>query len=283
MHFAFHTHEPHQRQEHLARLIAKGAAVHGDTIEVFESFDDVQPMADGCIVLGIGGLGTDHALLPFEAYRHARKHVVFFDKGYTRNNMFRVAVNDFQPLNYLARAGMPPDRVAAWGIQQREYKVNGTHILLDGASIKYCAWKRLGDWGTWGRDMCAKIRGVTDRPIIYRPRPSLNYLPTILDVANVELSTQPLELDLARARVCVSYGGNIGFDCVMQGVPHFAMGDSVAQPLSEYRWQYVDCPHIPFEREVNQWLANLAYCQWSLRELGNGIAWANIRQQLRQH
>ena len=224
---------------------------------------------DVLVLFGIGGVSK----AVWDAYRAAGKKIIFLDKGYTRGTgHWRVAVNDFQPLAYLSR-NHRSDRFRKLEIELSPFH-GGTHVLFDGASNKFCQWKQLGPWAQWGREITRLISEHTAHPIIYRPRPSDNATP---QVVGAEVSEGPLDDDLARARVCVSYGGNIGWDALVAGVPHFAIGDSIARPLSETRWDRLDRPRIPSEAERLQWCADVAYQQWTTEEFASGEAWQYIK------
>ncbi len=278
MKFAFHTRAPHLKQRMLAEAIEAGAVRAGDQVQIVEGFTEVLDV-DGIIMLGIGGLDDDHARLPFDAYKQAGKVIVFLDKGYTRNDNFRVAVNDFQPLAYLMRDACPSDRFRDLRITIPQFpKVSGRrHILFDGASEKYCAWKGFGTWADWGAEVVRKIKDHTDLPVIYRPRPGRNGVPVVPGAIS---SQESLDDDLLRARVVVSYGGNIGWDAVIRGVPHFAIGDSIARPVSETDWVRVGMPFAPKFSIRYQWALNVAYCQWSLQEFANGSAWRYVKSKM---
>ena len=275
MRLTFHLRQPFEKAMVLAEAVRAGATLHGDEIEIVHGFE--RPGPAGLVLFGIGGMSRQI----FDAYMAEGRPVVFWDKGYCRGGWYRVAVNGFQPLEYFQLEPRPDDRWRALGLEPRPYHSrppNGAEaVLLDGASNKYCLWQGLGDWVEWGQAMVDKIRQHTSRPIIYRPRPSHNEPPKI---RGAKLSTGPLELDLLRSAIVVSYGGNIGFDAALAGVPHFAIGDSIARPISATDWQYLDQPIAPAERRRLQWLADLAYCQWRLGEIANGAAWGEIRREL---
>lgn len=274
MRFAFHVRQPFTRQLLLLDAVRTGAAAHGDEVREVRGFDAIEPDVDGLILFGIGGISRQI----FDAYRAARRRVVFFDKGYTRGGTgaFRVSVNSFQPLAYF-QCGRSSDRFDALGIELRPYKVGGSVVLLDGASNKYALWQGFGDFVEWGARMVERIRAVTSLPVVYRPRPTHN--PPVA-VPGAELSTGPLREDFAAARVVVSWGGNIGWDAAVAGVPHFAAGDSIARPISETDWVRLAEPYIPSDAVRRQWCADVAYCQFTLAELASGHAWAEIRRWL---
>lgn len=278
MKFVMHYRAPFTKQLALFDAVRAGAKVHGDEVVSQLGFSYVEDDADGLILYGIGGMSKEI----HDRYVDAEKQVVFFDKGYMRGPYLRVAVNAFQPLDDLYKVKRTSDRFEALGLPLERYKVRGENILFDGASNKFCLWKGLGNWLDWGQQVINEISKATTYPIIYRPRPSHNADGTKFRIDRAQLSMNAaLAEDFARTRVCVSYGGNIGWDCVLAGVPHFAIGDSIARPLSEISWDSLSHPYMPPEESRLQWLSNVCYWQWTLQELASGEAWNYIKRYLR--
>lgn len=263
MHIHFHVRGPFTKQLALLKALEAAADNSGDVLSSEHGFVEARD-CDAVVLFGIGGW----ARAARDAYHG--KPIIFFDKGYSRGGFFRVAVNCFQPLAYFQNTPRPSDRFEALGIKPRHYGADGGYILFDGASNKFCIWQGLGDWREWGAETMAALKATTDRTVVYRPRPSHN-IPDPLPA---------LSEALAGARVVVSYGGNIGWDCAVAGVPHFALGDSIARPISETRWGNLDVPFIPAEAERLQWFYDVAYCQWTLDEISEGRAWQEIRKPL---
>ncbi len=223
---------------------------------------------DGCIFYGIVG---DFKKPLFDAYRQAGKITVFMDKGYLREShskYVRVAVNAFQPLAYLQTKARPADRFTRLGVRLQPYSARPhSPILFDGASEKFCLWHGF-DFRDWGHKTVNKIRRYSGHEVIYRPRPAHSYE-----------GVTPLDEALRQARLVVSYGGNLGWDAVVSGTPHFAIGDSVARPISETDWKRVGMRHVPSEAKRYQWCCDVAYQQWTVPEFASGEAWGYIREQ----
>lgn len=267
----------HQRP-HLDRKLALAEAFGAGLpksvdYEIIHGFERIEE-CDWVVLFGIGGLANTI----YHEYRQVGRPFIFIDKGYTRNTgHYRVSVREHQPLSYF-QAGHKSDRWDRLGIGLEPYRNSGDHILFDGASNKFCMWKDLGDWQEWGQGIVNKIAQHTTMPILYRPRPRHHHeTKRPIGADGAELSVGPLDDALRRAAVVVSYGGSIAVDAVLSGVPHFAIGDSIARPLSETDWREVDVPHIPAEAERMQWCCDLAYQQWLPDEFASGEAWSYIK------
>ena len=281
MKFALHVIPPPKAARMaLYESVTAGATKCGDEVYIVNNYNGV-PEGDGTIIYGIAGQA---ARIIFDQYLAAGKHVLFFDKGYTRvdalkRSMVRVAIDSFQPLAYLDKIARPLDRLRLTGVvAEPYYKLpKGDSILFDGATNKYCQWYGLGNQVDWGTSIIERIRQHTDRIVIYRPRPDHNPTPVIYDV---HTSLCPLQEDLSRAHVVVSHGGNLGWDAVVAGRPHFAIDISIARPMSETRWSHLDTPYVPVNGARQQWMANVCYCQWTFDELADGAGWRIIKQQL---
>ena len=274
--------ERNSKQQAVMEAVVTGAKEHGDTVIPTPGWYDIPEHVDGCVILGFGKVNK----WVYDAYINAH-NVVYWDTGYIGTGHWRVSVNSHQPLNYLMAVNRPSDRWDRLGVKIKPYK-QGTHILFDGASNKFIRWHNLGgddfrlSWHCWGEDIVKTIRQHTKKPIIYRPRPTARAkLQPALPISGSELSQGPLGEDFDRAFVVVSYGGTLGVDAVVHGVPHFAIGSSPARPVSETEWCNLNNPRIPSEEERLQYLWNLAYHQWTLEEIASGEAWGHIRQRFR--
>lgn len=285
MRFAFYLRQPGSKiHEEIALAVYKGAQLCGDEVVIFRPdwvphlVEQLIQDGDALIFWGIGGNAKVH----HDAFVKAGKRTIMLDKPYTRrfnspSRLLRVSIDNIHPTAYFQLRPRPDDRWKALKANPKPYKPHVGPILLDGASNKYCLWNDLGDWERWGQQQVDFIKQHTSAPIIYRPRPSHNPPPP---VQGAELSEGPLDEDFERAMVVVSHGGNIGFDCVLAGVPHFAIANSVARSLSQTRWPQINWLKVPDEKLRQQWFNDIAYCQWNLDEFANGTAWRYVRETL---
>jgi len=254
-----------------------GAAKHGNMVINLEG-EYINPLDfDGVVIHGIAGQAGRKM---FDDYLAAGKHVLFFDKGYSRDDVLRVSVDSFNPTKYLMKIKRPRDRLQAAGVvlkPTKAYSANDDVILFDGASNKYCQWAKLGDQLVWGQSVIDQIRQHTDRLIIYRPRPSHNKAQYLNGSHTSQLI---LAVEFKRAHIVMTHGGNLSWDATIAGLPVFQLHDSIADPLANKDWGKLGLPRRPSIEERTQWAANVAYCQWSLAELADGSAWYVIKQQL---
>jgi hypothetical protein len=72
----------------------------------------------------------------------------------------------------------------------------------------------------------------------------------------------------------VTFNSNSGVEALIDGVPAFCADvGSMIYKIGNRSLISIDVPNRP-ERE--QWLADLAYCQWTLPEMESGEAWAHL-------
>jgi hypothetical protein len=278
MRFAYYLRNNNSRiQTAVVRSFSEGCRALGEQFRVFGK-EENQLVDDDIDVLVFYGIGGDAKGVQ-DAYRTAGKRIVLLDKGYIRNGFIRVAVDAFQPLDYFQRTKRPIDRWRALNLKPETYELKGSVILFDGASNKYCLWCDLPPHLDWGQMVIDTIKRYSSMPIIYRPRPSHNPVTTLKGATT---SQEALEFDLHRAAVVVSHGGNLGFDAVLAGRPHFALGTSIARPVSETVFEHIDRGLIPAPAARQQWFNDLAYCQWSLDEFRSGVAVRYVRDMLDQ-
>lgn len=281
MKFAIHILSPHVMTNRVAHNLINGAREHGDRILPVSGFHGPVRDADGVIIVGIGvRLNNIPSRTIYDAYASLGKRRILFDKSYTRSTKtYRVSIDDFQPVHYFNKWTRPNDRVIKFNVetQRARVKYKGP-VVLDGMSQKYCDWHNLGNMVKWAEHTIEAIRQHTQHKIVYRPRP--NCMPERLPRNADEVSTLPLEQEFERAFCIVSHAGNIGYDAVVSGVYHCALGPSIAKPVSRVGLLNLDDPLVPTEKQRMQWLCNVMYCQWHESELGDGVAWRVIREQL---
>jgi hypothetical protein len=196
-------------------------------------------------------------------------HFVYADLGYwQRDSYYRLAVDDWSPEAYV-RAGLPPERLQALGVAVQSWK-GGREIVVAGSSAKAAADHSLGYMG-WEMSAVKRLRAL-GLPVAYRPKPGD---PGARPIEGAEYDTRPLADALASAAGWVTHHSNSAIDALAAGVPvHCALGAAAAfsVPLE----QIGSAPRLE-GRE--QFLADVAWLQWSLDEIRRGEAWAHLKDR----
>lgn len=146
------------------------------------------------------------------------------------------------------------------------WRTDGEYVLVMGQVPADMSVQRI-DFKAWARSTMARLRELTDLPVLFRPHPSrvdtMGLRPQLLgDLGDA----------LAKAAVVVTYNSNSGVDSVLAGVPTIALdAGSMAWPVAAHEFT-MSPPTLPRE----PWLHRLAWCQWTLDEIASGEAWETI-------
>jgi hypothetical protein len=277
----WHSDKPRERL--LADAFADGARVHGDTVELRPLESGPVSPADADVVCMVGVKSR-------ELYRvHQREgiHVVYFDKGYTRHaaptpvklwEYWRVSVDRHHPTEMLMDIARPMDRADRLGLVMQRWRkpTKRGHVLIAGSSAKYHQFYGLKAPTPYAHKLVAALREHTARPITYRPKPSWKDAEPI-EGTEYSGTDQTIEQALAGAHCLVTHGSNAVFEAVLLGIPCVVLGDAVARPISSTSVADVEAPYLATYEQRHQWLANLAYWQWTMPELHRGEAWQYLR------
>lgn len=212
----------------------------------------------------------------FNQYRDSGRKAVYIDLGYwgrrkrTRwDGYHKLVLNDRHPTAYFQNRQHPPDRFKKFRVPILPWRRSHPEspILVAGMSAKAASAEGFAP-EQWERDTIKRLREITNRPIIYRPKPNW---PDSHPIPGSQWGGRdvPLELALKNCHAVVSHHSNVAVDALLAGVPCICPG-GVASVLSGHELEQVEDPPMPDGRE--QWAADLAYTQWSMEEMHSGHA-----------
>lgn len=214
---------------------------------------------------------------------------------FKRNQHYRVGVNGF--LNRDAYWGnnidRPIDRFSQLGLQYNGWKPKdqkGDKIvvalqLAGDASLRNC------NINEWCLDTVRELRQHTDRQIEIRTHPGVSEkgmgnheelfrqfaFENFKDVRFVNGRDVTWEEHLKNAYCVVSYSSGLSIDAVLNGYPVIACDEgNFAWNVGETKLKNIEKLNLATEDEVQQWLQNLAYCQWTPEEMENGMTWEHL-------
>lgn len=199
-----------------------------------------------------------------DACRKAGRDFYYIDTGYFGNGRkktyHRITKNNMQYLGEVRHR--PRDRLQATGWQMRKFRP-GANILLAPPSQKLLMCYDI-DLDTWLEQTVAQIKLFTDREIVIRNKAS----------RSVRQSTDTMEMALERNVHClVTFSSIAAVEALLLGKPAIVLGPSAAAPVCSRAVKDIENPFIPTLDEVEEWLAHLAYCQFTEAEMRDGTAW----------
>lgn len=248
----------------------------GDNISVSRRWDGTTDKFD-CII-GYSWMFCSDAFL---AYKRAGKKFIYIDLGYWARRPpgkrwtghHKIVVNGRHPTEYF-RMGNPPDRFNRLGVRIKPWRKKGSHILIAGMSAKASETHGLGTQ-EWERQTAKRLRAVTDRPLLYRPKPSWSGASPLPHCTMVNRAG-PIESYLREAWAVVTHHSNVAVDALVNGVPVYAQ-EGVGSVMSMNSLEDIESPYYPDDREG--FLADVAYCQWDAEEMAKGLPWRFFKEK----
>ena len=201
---------------------------------------------------------------------------------------YRVGVNGFlQDDADFNNAESRPDRweqqSRAFDLRLKPYRQAGRHVLIVGQNPGDASL-RGADIFDWMYRTAVQARRLTERPIVVRPHPVTpekmmrEFEERFMTLEGIVLDHPPkqsIQSVLQDCWVLLAYSSNATIDALIEGVPCITLSPAnLAWPVSDHDLERIERPTL-FERE--QWLYDLAYAQWSPKEMRAGTVWRHLR------
>jgi hypothetical protein len=244
-----------RRYRHIAEAMSLGIAKCGDQSVICHAAST--PNADAAVMYG---WKLSHFVKQYPQFAYA-------DLGYWhRKDYYRLTVNGWGSESYV-KAGLPAERLKSLGVRIEPWQEGGDEILIVGSSRK-SALQHGFQYMEWERN-AAKALECSGKRVVYRPKPTdLERIP----IDGIGYDERPLEEALAKACLVVTHHSNVAVQALAAGVPvHCVTGAGAAfsVPLGDF---------TRLEGR-EQFLADVAWLQWSLDEMRNGTCWAHIKER----
>lgn len=234
--------------------------------------------ADRKRVLMTYGAGAPERLPTIKQHVESGGTAIMWDAGYWDRKLhdadrkYRVSINHLHPQEFMRQMDNKTSarmRDSGLRVVTKEHDNDGP-ILLVGNAPKA---RRAGAEG-WSENMLNQLRQrLPDKKIIYRPKPKR--IPEHINADGI--STGPIEGELQKYSLIVCRHSNVGIDACMIGVP-VVSEDGAASVIYPNRLD--DYENQPTLAQRKQFMANLAYWQWSRKEMANGHAWKFLLEVL---
>jgi hypothetical protein len=267
--------------------MAQGIQLVGDKVERIWPHDYRGIFSDVLVFYGFDGSRESQIAKAFNDYKAAGKPAIYIDLGYFNNKArdgrygyHRFSVSGRHPTAYFQNRKHKPDRFGVHGRRIEAWRTPGKNIVVCGMSEK-CAVFEGFKFEEWERAAIAKLRSVTDRPIVYRPKPqrrTVSQYPPIEGVSYSNPLVRKLGEELKEAWAVVSHHSNAGIDSLLAGVPTFT-DEGVASVLGHGDLALIERPRCPTDSERKQFAADVAYCQFNRPEMRDGTAWRHFKDE----
>jgi len=164
---------------------------------------------------------------------------------------------------------MKPGNFRLKNINVNNWQNNDGHILLCPSSQTVTQWTNKMSQDEWCKKMNDVLLEYTDRPIKFRnkPRPGNQWWETSITD------------DLEGAYALVTNMSLSAIDAIMFGIPAFTHIENIASPVSNTDISNINNPMKPNRQIINEWLNCISQNQFTLDEIGSGIAYEILKRQ----
>lgn len=212
-----------------------------------------------------------------DAHRKQGKTIVVLERGFVHRDRYFSAgfggINGRADFNNEARGA---DRWLQLETPLEPMRNGGSHIVLCG-QVPWDASVQHTDHIGWIAEASRKLRDFTDLPILFRPHPlAADSTPSFI---GTERSTGPLDNDLAGAAAVVTFNSNTGVEALIRGIPVLSFDEgSMVYSVTPHEFRIL--PALIRGKcllpDRGQWANNLAYAQWNLEEMAQGLPWRHL-------
>lgn len=250
--------------------------IGGDVVSLRPESQYREPDSDIAVFYGLAG----NLARVFREYPERGLKAVYIDLGYwgrhdggRRAGYHKIIVNGRHPTSYFRARAHLNDRFARFGIAPQSWQT-GRRIVIAGMSAK-AAHAEGFPAEEWEQRAIARLKQVTDRTLVYRPKPNWPGARP-LPGAGYSHPKETLEAALADCHAVVTHHSNVAIDGLMAGIPTFSW-IGVAAPMSLQDFSRIEMPLHPDDRA--QWAADVAYCQWNVKEMTKGSPWRHLKDE----
>lgn len=231
------------------------------------------------LVVGYGWCHRD----TFEYYKSKGSKYIYIDLGYWNRKLYRSDYNGFHkcilnnrhPTKYFRKRPRDSQRITldAPVIQPWSSTNKGKHIVLAGMSAKGALSLGLQPM-EWERRTVDKLRRVTKRTIIYRPKPSWRGF-TPIEGTQLSIDPQPILDILYNAHALVTYYSNASFDALAAGVPIYTV-EGPAKIASIDRLENIENADEYKTIDRKQLFNDISYCHFIKDEISSGFMFSQF-------
>lgn len=209
----------------------------------------------------------------WKTFRGSGRNVIVLEVGMLkRGRTWKLGLNGVNRCAWFGQ-DLQENRAHKLGIHLQPWH-QGEHIVIAVQRSDSEQWSGLPETTAWVEQTVAKIKSVTNRPIVVRPHPRQR----IAGIAGVTVrQPQPListydcfdfDTDLANAWCVINENSGPGCQSIIAGVPAFVGTDSLAAPVANLNLSDIEKPWMP---DRTAWLEDIAHTEWTVEEIASGL------------
>jgi hypothetical protein len=214
-----------------------------------------------------------HNQAVWKTFRGSGRDVIVLEVGMLqRGRTWKIGLNGVNRCAWFGQ-GSHSNRAQMLGISLQPWR-QGENIVIAVQRSDSEQWSGLPEPNIWVEQTVAKIKSVTNRPIVVRPHPRQR----IASISGVTVR-QPrplvntyddfdLDTDLANAWCVINENSGPGCQSIIAGVPAFVGTDSLAAPVANLNLLDVEKPWMP---DRTAWLEDIAHTEWTTQEIASGL------------
>ena len=201
------------------------------------------------------------------------KCLIIIDFGFLKreNGYFKISVGHWFPSAYFQNIKHNSKRFNILNLDVKPMRSAGNCILVAGIGQRSSTIYNI-EHQLWDKNAIKKIKKVTNKKIIYRPRDN-----TDLNIGNISYLRSPKVSNkiFDQASALVTYASNIAIDGLLRGVPCFSE-EGVCLKLGLQDLSLINKPQIVSYDEQLQFFYDLAYTQWNINEIASGQCFKHL-------
>jgi len=214
----------------------------------------------------------------WDHFRSQGKPVIVLEVGALhRNIMWKVGINGINRDADFGDSDNNSSRADQLGLKLKPWREQEGSILICTQHDKSRQWEGLPPISNWVLEIIGHIRSQTERPIIIRPHPRCKLEGIQHEYRNVRLqhpkhidgTYDDFDLEFDNIYAVVNWSSNPAIQAVIEGIPVYVSQHSLAHDVGNPIFGDYNNPIKP---DRQQWLNDLAYTEWSVPEIIQGIA-----------
>jgi hypothetical protein len=217
----------------------------------------------------------------WDTFIKQNKKVIVLEVGALfRGTTWKVGINGINRDATFPKGNNNSDRATQFGLELKPWNTDGSKIVICTQHDKSEQWTNMPTINQWVSNMVNDIRAYTDKEIIIRPHPRCKInIPGVTVQAPKQIpgTYDDFDLEFDDVYAVVNWSSNPATQAVMAGIPVYTGPSSLAWDVSIKDLQNINDPKL---HDRTQWLNNLAYTEWSVPEISQGIPIKHLTSEL---